>query len=118
MKNIYIVEDDRDILELCEHLLSTENFKVSGYTTAEEFHTNIGKALPDLVILDIMLPDANGLEMCMELCANELTTSIPIVLMSAHESPDILKKEVCAQDFIAKPFDIDDFVFRISRQLA
>lgn len=117
MKKIFIVEDDADILELCSHLLSSDTVDVSGYATAEAFYKDMSKSRPDLVVLDIMLPDGNGVEICRELCANATTNSIPIVLMSAHETPSILKREVCAREFIAKPFDVDDFVTRVSRQL-
>lgn len=73
--------------------------------------------MPDLILMDIMLPDGNGLEMCRDLYADKSAAHIPVVLMSAHTAEYQVHRENCARDFIAKPFDIDEFIARVARQL-
>lgn len=116
MKQIYIVEDDKDIRELLELLLISQNYKVNSFPTAKDFKIGILSKKPDLVLLDIMLPDGNGIEICKELSQKSQTREIPVVLMSAHGNPNI-SEEVGAKDFIAKPFNIEDFNERIKKQL-
>lgn len=112
MKEIFIVEDDPDIRELIEYLLISLQFKVESFPNAEDFFTGISEHTPDLILLDIMLPDGNGLDICKELRDQQQTTKIPVLLMSAHADANLLKGH-CADDFISKPFDIDDLVNRI-----
>lgn len=116
MKKIFLVEDDDGIRELIEYLLISQEYKVNSFPTAEAFKNSLDESLPDLILLDIMLPDGNGLDICKGLGNNEGTKHIPVVLMSAHvdEKPS---KENCAKDFIAKPFDVDEFLVKIERQL-
>lgn len=116
MKEIFIVEDDQDIRELIGFLLESHNYKVKTFPTAEDFQKALLTDNPDLILLDIMLPDGNGIEICRELRETESTTKIPVVLMSAHADASLLHNN-CADDFIAKPFDIDDLVARVNRQL-
>ena len=116
MKKIFVVEDDGDIRELIQFLLIELDYEVQAFATAEAFNNSIGERLPDLILLDIMLPDGNGAEMCEHLKSQDYTSSIPILLMSAHVDP-MVRKESCADDFIAKPFDIEDLATRIKKQL-
>lgn len=117
MKKIFIVEDDHDIRELIEYLLMSREYMVESFPTAEEFKIGINSNNPDLILMDIMLPDGNGLEMCRDLFNNTEKNHIPVVLMSAHTNIDI-SKEACVRDFIAKPFDIDDFFTQVQHQLS
>jgi two-component system phosphate regulon response regulator PhoB len=116
-KYIFVVEDNLDIRELIEHLLITEDMKVRGFATVNEFQKNLESDLPDLILLDIMLPDGNGIDVCRTLASNNTTNKIPVILMSANISNQVLAKETTAKDFIPKPFDIDDFISRIKLQL-
>ena len=113
MKEIYVVEDDPDIRELIKYLLESLEYKVESFPTAEDFYSGISGHLPDLILLDIMLPDGNGIEICKELRDQQLTNEIPVLLMSAHADASVLRGH-CANDFIAKPFDIDDLISRIN----
>lgn len=117
MEEIFLVEDDADIRELIEFLLIDLNYEVQAFPTAEAFNKKIISHQPDLILLDIMLPDGNGADMCEKLKSGKNTSSIPVVLMSAHIDPSI-KRQSCADDFISKPFDIDEFSNRIKRQLS
>ncbi|MCC8361033.1 response regulator transcription factor [Salinimicrobium sediminilitoris] len=114
MKEIFIVEDDDGIRELIEFLLVSQQYSVKTFPTARAFHKAIPGKVPDLFLLDIMLPDGNGVDLCRELKEGEKTSKIPVVLMSAHA--DISRTEG-ADDFIAKPFDVDELLKRIQKQL-
>lgn len=117
MKEIFIVEDDQDIRELISYLLESQNLKVYSFPTVEEFQKEISLRIPDVILLDIMLPDGNGVDICRNLKEDENTLKVPVVLMSAHADSTILANH-CANDFIAKPFDIADLVNKINQQLA
>lgn len=112
-KCIYILEDNDDIRELIVYLLTEENYEVKGYATVALFKQNMLSAHPDMIILDVMLTDGNGIEVCDELKANKRTNDIPILMMSAHSYAQEIKQKCDAEDFISKPFDIDDLVKRV-----
>lgn len=116
MKQIFLVEDDIDIRELIQFLLEDQGYQVEAFASAETFIQRIHTHHPDLILLDIMLPDGNGAEICLQLKSEIKTSSIPVILMSAHVDPKVLK-ESCGDDFIAKPFDINEFSTKISKQL-
>lgn len=115
MKEIFIVEDDDGIRDLLEFLLISKDYKVATFPTARSFQSSLSKNTPDLFLLDIMLPDGNGLDLCKQLKESNDTSKVPVVLMSAHA--DIGRTEG-ADDFIAKPFDVDELLKRIERQLS
>ncbi|HSI68696.1 MAG TPA: response regulator [Gillisia sp.] len=114
MKEIFVVEDDEGIRELIEFLLLSKHYDVKTFSTVRSFENNLPGKTPDLFLLDIMLPDGNGLDLCKQLKQTNITSSIPVVLMSAHANISRLEG---ADDFIAKPFDVDDLLQRIERQL-
>jgi DNA-binding response OmpR family regulator len=115
---IFVLEDNREIRELIEYLLASSGYDVQSFECAEDFYMGIGNSRhPDLIILDVMLPDGNGLSICEDLKANETTKTIPIMMMSANESR-AGAKQAGAEDFIAKPFDISTFVNRVHKQIA
>lgn len=87
-----------------------------GFESATVFLRSLAKINPNLFILDIMLPDGNGIDICRQLKSNEATREAPIVMISAHFNQFPL--DCGAADFIEKPFDIDNFVSRVERQIA
>lgn len=113
-KCIYILEDNDDIRELISYLLAEENYEVYGYPTVKSFKNKMLYASPDLVVLDVMLGDGNGMEVCNELKSNQRTHNIPVLMMSAHAN---LQSGCKAEDFISKPFDINDFVKKVDHYL-
>ena len=106
-KTVYLIEDDTGIREMLEYLLINIQCKVFSYATARLFLEKMETELPDLIILDIMLPDGNGEAICRQLKLNAETNHVPVLLMSANFSQDTY-----ADDFITKPFEIDDFMER------
>ena len=115
MKEIYVVEDDEGIRELIEILLQSHNYTVKTFPNARSFQNTVPGKLPDLFLIDIMLPDGNGINLCKDLKASEYTLKIPVVLMSAHADINHVDG---ADDFIAKPFDVDELLKRIEQQLS
>lgn len=116
MKKIFIVEDDDGIRELLEYLFISQEFAVKAFPTAESFKKTIATQHPDLILMDVMLPDGNGMEMCRGLHGSRETNDIPVVLMSAHADKNLTKNS-CAKDFIAKPFDVDDLLSRVNKYI-
>ncbi|WP_316736663.1 response regulator transcription factor [Pedobacter aquatilis] len=101
---IFVLEDDDAILEVTKLILESEGFEVTGFSTVADF--NQEKTLPDLYLLDIMLPDGNGMAVCESLKQGAETGDIPVILMSAHIDLAKRKESSGADSFIAKPFDV------------
>lgn len=115
MKKIYIVEDDIDISELIQYLLTDVGFEVSACSNLTDFRVQMDTHLPDLILLDIMLPDGNGQDLCRQMKLDAETLHIPILLMSAHANGRAIAKEACADDFISKPFDINELTAKVQQ---
>jgi two-component system phosphate regulon response regulator PhoB len=104
--NILIVEDEEDIRELVRYNLQRENFAVLEAGSGEEGLQLVGRAAPDLILLDLMLPGKDGLEVCRILKREERTRHIPVVMMTARgeESDIVTGLELGADDYVVKPF--------------
>ena len=117
-KCIYVVEDNPNIREIIEFLLIEELYEVKACPNINDFWFQMSKHLPDMVILDIMLPDGNGLDICNALKRNIKTYNIPVMMMSANNYLNEVKAKCDAEDFINKPFDLNDFASRVEKYLA
>lgn len=116
MKKVTILEDDEGIRELIQLLLESQNYKVEAFPNIRKFEANLKeKDYPDLFLLDYMLPDGNGLEVCHKLKEKIESSKIPVIIMSAHAD---LNKMKGADDYIAKPFDIEGLTACIRRNLS
>lgn len=115
-KRVCILEDDDDIREVIVFLLESENYQVSAFGTVNDFAEKAYSVGADVFILDVMLPDGNGLEVCRSIKENATTQHVPVLMMSANYSPHDVMLDCRAQDFIRKPFDILDFVKRVGSQ--
>lgn len=104
--NILIVDDEEDILELVRYNLSKEGYSVTCVTSGEEALSNARSNLPDLLILDLMLPGVDGIDVCRILKNDQKTEAIPIIMLTAkgEESDIITGLEMGADDYITKPF--------------
>lgn len=112
MKRIYLVEDNTEISELLSYILNEMGFLVLTSTTISDFKRHFHEAVPDLIILDVMLPDGNGIDLCEQLKSDPVTSQVRVLLMSAHVHVKTRALEA-ADAFIAKPFDLEEFTGKI-----
>jgi two-component system phosphate regulon response regulator PhoB len=114
-KQIVLVEDENDILELLSYNLQKEGYQVCGYPTAEKALDEIRKQIPDLIVLDLMLPGMDGFEFCRIVRMNEKTRYVPIIMLTAkgEESDIVTGLELGADDYITKPFSPKVLIARI-----
>ena len=117
MQKICILEDDADIRLILKIILTDLGFGVSCYENRTLFYIGQEKTLPDLYLLDINLPDGNGLEICLELKSSQKFGNIPVVLMSANFREKDVLTLFKADSFINKPFNIDELVSEIKLHL-
>lgn len=105
-ESVLIVEDEEDILELVKYHLSREGYQVYTAMSGEEALKVVKKKLPDLMVLDLMLPEIDGLEVCRRLKSNPDTDRIAVVMLTAkgEEADVVAGLELGADDYIAKPF--------------
>ena len=115
MALIYIVEDDDNIREIEEYALINAGHKVVGLSCAEDFFHQIDERVPDLCLVDIMLPDENGNEIVKKLRMNPGTRKLPIIMVTAKTTElDLVKGiEDGADDYIKKPFSIMELLSRV-----
>lgn len=116
-KCVFVLEDNDDLRELFTILLEDDNFKVVTYPTATSFKAGMEseKPCPDIILMDIMLPDGNGMDICAQMKADKRYSAIPIIMMSAHKDMSDVTEFCKADDFIAKPFDINRFINTVER---
>jgi two-component system alkaline phosphatase synthesis response regulator PhoP len=104
--SVLVVDDEQDILELVEYNLRKEGYRVLTTTTGEDALRVTRSQLPDAILLDLMLPGVDGLEVCRMLKSDELTRHIPIVMLTAKgsEADVVTGLELGAADYVTKPF--------------
>ena len=112
---ILIVEDDPDISELVAHYLDKAGFASDRIASGRDAVAAIAARPPDLVILDLMLPQVDGLEICRVVRSDKKTAAIPIIMLTARgeESERIVGLEIGADDYLAKPFSPNELVARV-----
>lgn len=105
-EKILVIDDEEDILELVKYNLAKEGYRVTGVLSGEQALTKAKEEMPDVVLLDLMLPGLDGLEVCRRLKNNPATAQIPIVMLTAKgEDADIVTGlELGADDYVTKPF--------------
>jgi DNA-binding response OmpR family regulator len=115
MTRILIVEDDRDIGELVCRYLEKAGFLTDLLTSGRDAIGMVVATPPDLLVLDLMLPQVDGLEICRAVRADERTAATPIIMLTARgdESERIVGLEIGADDYIAKPFSPNELVARV-----
>ncbi len=116
---IAVVDDETDITSLVSLHLRKSNFKVKEFHDAEGFLVSVKKEVPDLLILDLMLPDADGIEICKRLKNDEKHRMIPIIMLTAkaEETDKIIGLELGADDYVTKPFSPKELVSRVKAVL-
>lgn len=117
LKTIFILEDSDDLRELYTFIFDQDKYHLEMFATVAEF----GKAAdrtPDLYLLDIMLPDGDGISVCQQLQVRESSKKIPVLLVSAHQQHSVVKSKCPWASFIEKPFDIDHLEKAVAELLA
>ena len=114
-KKILIVEDEKDILQLVKLYLEKEGYRTVTASTGSEGLAQVRTEKPDLVVLDLMLPEIDGLEICKRLRAAPDTAMLPIIMLTAkaEESDTIIGLELGADDYVTKPFSPKTLVARV-----
>jgi len=114
-KVIAVIEDEPDIIELVSIHLAKAGYTVKGFTDGGSFIRYLEKTRPDLVILDLMLPDVDGLEICKSIRKNESAASVPVIMLTAksEEMDKVLGLELGADDYMTKPFSPKELVARV-----
>ncbi|MDO9491868.1 winged helix-turn-helix domain-containing protein [Acetobacterium sp.] len=119
MKKILIIEDELNIYELIKFNLETHGFEVEGVQDGALAIEKILDVLPDLIILDLMLPGKDGISICREIRANAIISYIPIIMLTAksEEFDKVLGLEIGADDYITKPFGVKELCARVKAVL-
>lgn len=116
---IYCVEDDINIRELIIYTLNHTGFKAKGFANSKEFFKEVNIFKPDLVLLDIMLPDENGNDILKKLRSNNDTVKIPVIMLTAktNEYDKVVALDQGADDYVTKPFGMMELISRIKAVL-
>ena len=119
MALIYLIEDDASIREIEEYALKNTGYEVAAFERATPFFDKLEELLPDLIILDVMLPDENGIDIVKQLRGSSITKSIPVIMVTAKTSElDLVKGlENGADDYIKKPFSVMELISRVKALL-
>lgn len=119
MALIYIVEDDESIREIETIALKNSNYIVSAFENAKEFYKKLDELVPDLILLDVMLPDESGYDIVRKIRKRPATQDIPIIMVTAKTTEmDMIKGlDGGADDYIKKPFSIMELITRVKALL-
>ncbi|MGN0298427.1 MAG: response regulator transcription factor [Lachnospiraceae bacterium] len=119
MACIYVVEDDKNIREIEIYALQNSGYEVVGFANAKEFYKKINEKVPNLVLLDIMLPDEDGLDIVMRLRTMAATKRVPIIMVTARttEIDKVKGLNMGADDYLGKPFGVMELIARVKAML-
>lgn len=118
MKKILLIEDDADLFALLKYNISKEGFALTGLQTGKGAIELCRQTRPDLILLDIMLPDSDGLEICKSIRTDPDLASTPVIFLTARasETDRIVGLEIGANDYVVKPFFVRELIARIKLQ--
>ncbi|RZM28223.1 MAG: response regulator [Pedobacter sp.] len=117
IKSIFVIEDNEDIGFILDYFLREEGFKVRLFASAEDFTNAFKDEVPDIFLVDVMLPDGDGISLCNLIKHDSRSAEVPVLIMSAHS--DAAKVKRCkAEEFIPKPFDLFELGNTINYHLA
>lgn len=119
MALIYAVEDDKNILEIEMFALKNSGYQVEGFECAHDFYKKLEEKQPDLALLDIMLPDEDGLEIVAKLRRRPETKKLPVIMVTAKstEIDKVKGLDVGADDYLTKPFGVMELIARVKAVL-
>ena len=118
-KLILLVDDDPDILSTVSDFLTLEGFKVRGFSEAQSFFEFLQNTRPDLIILDIVLPDMSGFQICKAIKDSREYADVPIIILSGQqkESDKVFGLDLGADDYMIKPYSLDELLARVKAVL-
>ena len=116
MYKILVVDDDQSILDSMEIALSLQGYEVETTTKGEETFSKIGSFKPDLIFMDVYLSGMDGREICKQIKERDDTKHIPVIIFSANKSMKEVFEESGANDFIGKPFNMDELYDKVKNQ--
>jgi two-component system phosphate regulon response regulator PhoB len=119
MKTVTLIEDDADLFSLLKYNIEKEGFRFTGSPTGKDALELCRRERPDVIILDIMLPDSDGIEICRGIRSSPDLAHVPVIFLTARgsESDRILGLELGANDYMVKPFSVRELVARLRNQL-
>lgn len=117
LKKVLIVDDEGDLLKLVKTRLEANGYKVITLDNGKRVMKIVRSEVPDIILLDVVMPGKNGCDVCMELKADEATRDIPVILFTAHypeeEHLKLNSREIGADDYILKPFEAEVLLAKI-----
>ena len=118
-QRIVMIEDERDIVELVKYNFRKEGFELESFNRGKEGLEHLRRSQPDLVLIDILLPDLDGFEICKRLRTDERLKSVPVIFLTAkgEEIDRVLGLEIGADDYVVKPFSPRELVARVKAVL-
>ncbi len=119
MTSVLVVDDERDLLSLLEFNLRAAGLEPVLATTGEQALAQLRRRVPDIVVLDLMLPDVSGTEVCRQIKSDPRTKHVPVVMLTAkgEELDRVVGFEVGADDYVTKPFSVRELVLRLKAVL-
>ena len=119
MALIYVVEDDNDILEIETFALKNSNYEVKGFSNAKDFYEAIEEKVPSLAVLDVMLPDEDGLQIVQKVRSIPKMANLPIIMVTARttEIDKVKGLDIGADDYLTKPFGVMELIARVKALL-
>ena len=116
-KKILVVDDEPDILEFLQELLEGEGYTVAITDKAEYVEKLRAGGLPDLILIDVLLSGKDGRKIVKHLKSQEATRHVPVIMFSAHPSAEETVRVAGADDFVAKPFELDEVLAKIAKHV-
>jgi DNA-binding response OmpR family regulator len=117
MAKILLIDDDPDIRTVMGMMLKKEGYDVETASRREEALEKISNDRPSIILLDVLLSGSDGRELCREIKANATTKHIPVIMFSGHPVAALQFESYGADDFIAKPFNTETLLSKLSRQM-
>ena len=114
-RKVLVCEDDRHIAEIIEIILRSRGYEVKTLAHGREIQKEVVAFLPDIILLDLWMPDIDGIKIASLLKKNTVSGSIPIIVISALSDARQISKEIDADDFLAKPFEMNDLISIVAR---
>ena len=116
-QRILVVDDDSGVLEAIKIILVDSGFKVKTIISTDEFEKVMTRFKPDLVMLDIWMPKISGEVLCLKIKEDDNLKKIPVVLLSASNRTEKISKKCKADDYLTKPFDMEELIETVKRNL-